>query len=289
MAVKLVPALGYCHGVQKVLRMAEEALADPANHPVYSYGSLIHNDQEIRRLEGLGLRIVDSLEGLHGGTLIIRAHGVVPEVFSEAERQEMRVLDGTCSQVRRAQKAAMQFLAEGRRVILYGDRRHPETIGIVGTAGGAVEVIESYQEAETLPGPIRNLGLLCQTTKSREVFQRICRCLLERSEDGSVVWKETACPMVWKRQGQVRKVALESDIMVVVGGRHSSNTRRLAETCEQAGAVTYLVETAEDLQPQWFGPGKTVGLAAGVSTPIWLIERIAERLEELMADALSSP
>lgn len=285
MAVKLVPALGYCHGVQKALRLASEALEDSKCHPVYSLGSLIHNDQEVQRLEKLGLHVVSSLEGLNDGTLIIRAHGVPPEVFEEAERRGLEILDGTCTQVRRAQEAAKELLQAGKRVVVYGDRKHPETIGILGAVGGNAEVVENTQDARELSGPIRNIGILCQTTKSSEIFREICSILRERSEEKFVECRETACPMVWKRQGEAREIAADTDIMVVVGGRQSSNTRRLAESCEQSGAKTYSVETAEDLNPSWFPAGKSVGLTAGVSTPLWLVQQVESRLEELIASA----
>ncbi|MGQ9523295.1 MAG: 4-hydroxy-3-methylbut-2-enyl diphosphate reductase [Armatimonadota bacterium] len=274
--VLMVSPLGYCHGVSKALRLAEQALNDPSSGPVHALGALIHNAQEMGRLVQMGLTVIESVDEAVGGTLIIRAHGVPPEVKQKAEAKGLRVVDGTCGQVTKSQRAAMALLEDGRRVLIYGDSQHPEVVGIVGAVGGSAEVIEDEDDARNLPPPYDRMGILCQSTKQPERFQKIVEIL--RSHGGDLVVKDTICPFVIRRQSKTRELAAAVDVMIVVGGRHSSNTRRLADLCLDVGTPVHHVETANDLRPEWFRGVQTVGVTSGLSTPTRLAEEVRDAI-----------
>jgi 4-hydroxy-3-methylbut-2-enyl diphosphate reductase len=276
LTVLLVSPLGYCRGVSKALRLAEEALSGTESGPVYALGALIHNPQEMGRLEEKGLSIVNSVEEVDRGTIIIRAHGVPPEVKQKAEAKGLRVVDGTCVEVTKSQRAARELLEAGRRVLIYGDSRHPEVIGIVGAVGGRAEVLESEDDARKLPPPYDRMGVLCQSTKQPERFQKIVEIL--RSYGGDLEVRNTICPWVIHRQEKTRELASAVDVMIVVGGKHSSNTRRLVDLCADLHKPVYHVETAEELQPEWFYGAKTVGITSGLSTPIRLAEEVRDAI-----------
>jgi small subunit ribosomal protein S1 len=279
--VLMVTPLGYCLGVSKALALARQALATSNGEPVHALGALIHNPQEMERLADEGLLTVQTVDEAQAGTLIIRAHGVPPNVISEARAKGLRVVDGTCKQVTRSQHEAAKLLADGRRVLIYGDGRHPEVIGIVGAVGGRAEVIESEEDALRLPPPYERMGVLCQSTKQPEQFQRIVELL--RSHGGDLEVRNTICPWVVRRQTHTRQLAASVDAMVVVGGKHSSNTRRLADLCAASDTPAYHVETADDLRPEWFHNVRVVGLTAGLSTPMRLVEEVRDAIYRIAA------
>jgi len=285
--VLMVSPLGYCHGVSKALRLAEQALSDPSSGPVHALGALIHNPQEMGRLVQMGLSVVESVDEANDGTLIIRAHGVPPEVKQRAEAKGLRVVDGTCGQVTKSQRAAKALLEEGRRVLIYGDSRHPEVIGIVGAVGGCAEVIENEDDARNLPPPHDRMGILCQSTKQPERFRKIVEIL--RSHGGDLVVKDTICPFVVRRQSKTRELAAAVDLMIVVGGRHSSNTRRLADLCSDVGTPVHHVETAQDLQPEWFRGVRIVGVTSGLSTPTHLAEEVRDAICRMASACTAHP
>jgi 4-hydroxy-3-methylbut-2-enyl diphosphate reductase len=276
MEIIFADELGYCPGVEHALRIANNA-TDNADGPVYALGALIHNHQEMGRLFSKGLKVINSFSEVDEGTVVVRAHGIPYKQYDEARERGLEVKDGTCSIVTRAQRAARKLKAEGRRVLIYGDPKHPEVIGLIGAVDGDAEVISSPEEAERLEGPFDAIGLLCQTTKQPDSFRRVAEILQAR---GDVKIMDTICPFVIERQKHTREVAGEVNVMVIVGGRHSSNTRRLAELSEQAGARVYHVETAEDLQPEWFDGVQRVGITSGLSTPLWVVEAVTTRIRE---------
>lgn len=280
MEIVFVEDLGYCPGVEHALRLANSEL-DRQDGPVFALGALIHNEQEMGRLFGKGLAVVQDFREVDEGTVVVRAHGIPYHEFDEAEERGLVVKDGTCSIVTRAQRAARKLRAEGRRVLIYGDPRHPEVIGVVGAADGEAEVLASLDDALALNvEPGERLGLICQTTKQPEKFRQVAEALLAR-EGADVKVSDTICPYVVGRQGETRKVAAEVDVMIVVGGHHSSNTRRLYDLSEQIGTRAYQVETPDEIQPEWFSGVRRVGVTSGLSTPMWIVEKVCERIRAL--------
>ena len=280
MEIVFVEDLGYCPGVEHALRVANKEL-DQQEGPVFALGALIHNEQEMGRLFGKGLEVINAFGDVDQGTVVVRAHGIPYKDFEDAKERGLDVKDGTCSIVTRAQRAARKLRVDGRRVLIYGDPQHPEVIGVVGAVDGNAEVIASLDEAHNLPvTPGERLGLICQTTKQPEKFQLIAEALKAKA-DVDVKVSDTICPYVVERQGDTRKVATEVDVMIVVGGHHSSNTRRLADLSVQAGTPAHQVETPDEIQREWFEGAQRVGVTSGLSTPMWIVEQVCERIRAL--------
>lgn len=280
MEIVFVDNLGYCPGVEHALRIANTAVVDP-DQPVFALGALIHNNQEMDRLFAKGLRVIQDFAEVDRGTVVVRAHGIPYKQFDEARDRGLDVRDGTCSIVTRAQRAARKLRGEGRRVLIYGDPKHPEVIGLIGAVDGEAEVISSTDQLDALGGSWDSVGLICQTTKQPEKFQEITAAVRQKSPDVKV--SDTICPYVIERQNDTRAVAGDVDVMIVVGGHHSSNTKRLADLSSQAGTAVRQVETPDELQPEWFEGVNRVGVTSGLSTPMWVVDRVCERIREIDA------
>jgi 4-hydroxy-3-methylbut-2-enyl diphosphate reductase len=282
MEIVFVESLGYCPGVEHALRLANNAV-DSHEGPVHALGLLIHNDQEMQRLAGKGLKVVNSFGEVSEGTVVVRAHGIPYQQFDEAKERGLDVRDGTCSIVTRAQRAARKLRAEGRRVVIYGDPNHPEVIGVVGAVDGQAEVISSVADARALSVSAGEaVGLICQTTKQPERYREVAAVLAQRCD---LKVTDTICPYVIQRQSETRQVAEMVDVMVVIGGHHSSNTKRLADLSAEAGARAYHVDTPDELDPAWFAGVKRVGITSGLSTPVWIVDQVVDRIREFGAGA----
>ncbi len=278
--VELAEESGFCFGVKRAIELA---LATVESEGVaYSLGPIIHNPQEIDRLTRRGLHVVESLEEVAAGApLVVRSHGVAPQLIVEARRRGLRVIDATCPLVKRAQQRAEELAEAGYRVVVVGETEHPEVQGIVAHAPGAV-VLEDGSPLEEL-GPSRKLGVVAQTTQSPLDYRRVVDRLLELEPDELRVYN-TICRATLHRQEAARALAQRADVMVVVGGRNSANTRRLAELCGAEGVPTHHIETAGELEPGWFSGAGLVGVTAGASTPAWVIEEVVRRLGRGGAD-----
>ncbi len=270
--------LGFCPGVRRAIKLAEAALR--RYEKVFVIGDLIHNEGEVERLKELGLRIVGTIEEIpEDGCMLIRAHGSPPQLIEKAKEKGIKIIDCTCSRVRRAQMTALKLSKEERYVLIFGDREHPEVQGILSYIKGKGWVIEDEEGALNLP-LVDKAGFLCQTTKGGEKFLRIARLLSERIKDFK--FEDTSCPEVEKRRTTSQELAKEVEIMVIVGGTRSANTKRLKEACEEMGVKSYLVERADDVKEEWFEEGKKVGITAGLSTPLWEIKEVEEKVREII-------
>jgi len=273
--VKLAAKAGFCFGVKRALDMAERTVETSS---AVSLGPLIHNQQVVKRLEEQGIRVVNELEEvLAEQTLIIRSHGVGPGVYKGAEDKGIQVVDATCPFVQKAQRLAAESAQRGQQVIVMGDKLHPEVQGILGWAGEQAIPIQTLEEAKGLPF-YPQLAVLAQTTQLAESFEGIVEELKHHTEDLTV--HNTICSSTAERQKAARELAQTVDVMVVVGGRNSANTRKLSSICEGL-TKTYLIETAEELEDDWFKEATSAGLTAGASTPYWIIEEVYKKMTEM--------
>jgi 4-hydroxy-3-methylbut-2-enyl diphosphate reductase len=276
MKVIVADSAGFCWGVERAVRMAIEATE--TGKRVYLLGEVIHNSEVIRDLERRGAVLVSSPDQVddRGGLLVIRAHGVSKKVKERARELGITVVDGTCPFVERVQQLAEGFESSGRVPIIVGKAGHPEVQGVLGHTRSGV-VVEKVEDVEMLP-EIGKVGVVSQTTWDREEFRRICRRIEERFED--VVVKDTICPTTRARIDGARRLAAEVDLMIVIGDRNSSNTTHLAEECSRI-TRTYLVGKADEIDPSWLHGVKSVGITGGASTPRWMIEEAARKLERI--------
>jgi 4-hydroxy-3-methylbut-2-enyl diphosphate reductase len=275
MKVKLAAKAGFCFGVKRALDMAERTVETSS---AVSLGPLIHNQQVVKRLAERGIRVVNELEEvLAEQALIIRSHGVGPSVYQGAENKGIQVVDATCPFVQKAQRLAAESAQMGQQVIVMGDKLHPEVQGILGWAGNNAIPIQTLEEAKELPF-YPQLAVLAQTTQLAESFEGIVEELKLHTEDLTV--HNTICNATAERQKAARELAQTVNVMVVVGGRNSANTQKLASICAEL-TKTYLIETAEELEVDWFKETTSAGLTAGASTPDWIIDEVYQKMSEM--------
>ncbi|MEQ3362326.1 4-hydroxy-3-methylbut-2-enyl diphosphate reductase [Raoultibacter massiliensis] len=269
---------GACYGVQRALDMAYAAICDGST--AYTLGPLIHNPQVVSKLEKRGVGVASSLDEVSDGIVIIRSHGVVPQVKQDAEAKGLPIIDATCPHVARAQKAASGLADEGYHVIAVGEAGHPEVEGMKAHAevsGGTCIVVAGPEE---LPEHIEEpVGIVVQTTQSKEALDAVVEALHARGIEPQV--KNTICFATRQRQEAAAELAEQVDALVVIGGRNSSNTTRLYDICKAICPRSHHVETPDEIDPAWFEGCAVIGVTAGASTPEDQIDSVVERLESL--------
>jgi len=274
MEIIVADKAGFCFGVTRAINTAFDAVAAGK---VYCLGPLIHNPQEVERLRQAGVETVEDFSSLKAGeTLIIRSHGVPPSIFEKAREQGLKIMDLTCPFVGKAQRHAEALHDEGYQVIVVGEKKHPEVQSIIGHAGANAVVIEAAQEVPGMKLGSR-LGVVAQTTQSYGNFSEIVLKLLRISKELKV--HNTICNSTTERQNAARLLASEVDVMVVVGGRNSANTTRLASICRQEGKPTHHIEVADEIKREWFLDAGKVGVTAGASTPDWVVKEVLNKLK----------
>jgi 4-hydroxy-3-methylbut-2-enyl diphosphate reductase len=278
MQVLLAEEYGFCFGVERAVEMVEGALSEGAT--VRTLGPLIHNTQEIQRLEAEGVREVGEPGDVgRGETAVIRAHGVTPQVQRDLETRAERVIDATCPFVTKVQKLAERAALEGRDVVVVGNPDHPEMIGVVGYAPGHTRVVRDASEVASLP-PLHAPLVVSQTTLKLSTFLEAAEAVRAKADaEPQVV--NTICSATRDRQDAARALAGQVDAFYVIGGKHSSNSLKLLSVCKEQCARSFLIETPEEINPADLSGAERVGVTAGASTPNWLIEQVVTRLREM--------
>lgn len=277
MKVTIAEACGFCYGVRRAVDMASQAETGTK-----TLGPIIHNPQVVARLSAQGVAPVDSLDEVGDGeTVLIRSHGVGPSVYEEASRRDIRVIDATCPHVKKAQQDAKKIVEEGKNLVIIGEKAHPEVISISQWGANRAIIIDREIEAEQIPFS-ESLGVVVQTTFSQEQFKRIAEILKTKTNDLDV--HMTICTATQQRQNAAVELAGKVDAMIVVGGRNSANTGRLAQVCREQGCPTYHIETAAELDTAAFRGMNHIGITAGASTPDWIIQEVVDIMENLQAE-----
>ena len=278
MKVLLADEYGFCFGVERAVDMVEEALSE--GDTVRALGPLIHNTQEMDRLQARGVNTISQpVQIQRHETAVIRAHGVTPEVQRELEEKAGKVVDATCPFVTRVQKLAARAASENRHVIIVGNPDHPEMIGVKGYAPDHAFVIKDETEVMALPKLIKPL-VVSQTTIKLKTFLDTAEAIKTKTDD-EVQIVNTICSATRDRQDAARALAGEVDAFYIIGGRHSSNSLKLLAVCQEQCAKSYLIETPEEINAEDLNGVEQVGVTAGASTPNWLIEKVVKRLEEM--------
>jgi 4-hydroxy-3-methylbut-2-enyl diphosphate reductase len=295
--VRIAQRTGFCYGVREAIDKAKEARA--AGKATHTLGQVVHNEGVIRDLRSLGIENVETLDEVdHGAAVVIRAHGVRPEVMARAEARGLEVIDGTCSWVIAEQRELQKLVDEGYTIVLLGTPKHPEVVGLLGFAPDAI-VVDEEDEWAAIPRKKR-MALISQSTQPPWKFEKLAAFLVSRSHELKII--NTVCPVTIRRQEDTLEAARSVDLMVVVGGKSSANTKELTRLCGIAGTPAIQVQSVADLtDPAVFGEAEVVGVTGGTSTPIEdlrdVVQRILEiggtedvaaRAEELAAAALAS-
>jgi 4-hydroxy-3-methylbut-2-enyl diphosphate reductase len=275
MEIKLAENMGFCFGVKRAIRIARQVRGE-TKEKVWTLGHIIHNPQVVRKLEEEGIIAVDDLSKIDSGYVIIRSHGVHPEILGKIREKKLKVVDATCTLVKKAQERAKQLVSEGYETCIIGEKEHPEVISIVGETEGKARVVDSTDNLKIVNDKV---GLVVQTTQSQDNLNKVVDYLLPRVLEIKVF--NTICDVTSKRQKEVEKLAKKSDIVIIIGGKRSANTSRLVGIAREVGCITHHIEEAKEIKEEWFIDVNRVSVASGASTPDWIIEDVIKKLKEI--------
>ncbi len=279
MEIILARDMGFCWGVRRAISIMEEVVQQEGE--VYSLGPIVHNPLVMAELEKRGVRAMNGNTPLEEGKpLAITAHGAGPEIYRLAKEKGIKLIDTTCPIVTRSQRWARRMAQQGFTVIIFGDAQHREVKGVLAwTEGKGMAVTEVSQ----VPRGLSRIALISQTTQEPRKFAAfVAQLLQERIEEiHEFRLVGTLCNVTASQQEAARELAHQADVVIVVGGRNSANTRHLAEVCQETGVPTYHIERAEELDPAWVRGCRRVGVTAGASTPDWAVQEVVNRLRQL--------
>lgn len=275
--IKEASKTGFCFGVRRAINLLEKVAKERGG--METLGAVVHNQQVLKSLTDIGVKVVNNVDDIRGDSVVTSSHGVGPDLKERIRARNINVISTTCPFVRRAQVAARRLAESGFFVIVYGNAEHPEVKGILGWAkdqGLATMDVEPITALEILP---RRLGILSQTTQVPSYFVEFTKKLIDVAfvKDTQIRIIDTICHDIRERQAAALEVARQADLMLVVGGRSSANTNRLAELCSQV-TDTYLIETAEDIQSAWAHGKAHIGVTSGASTAEQTVNEVIERL-----------
>lgn len=274
MEIKLAKCAGFCFGVKRAVDTVYEQAE--TGKTIYTYGPIVHNEEVVKDLNKKGVKVLEdkaALECLEGGSVIIRAHGVPEEIYRVLEKENLECIDATCPFVKKIHRIVENAGKEGEHVVIVGNPAHPEVEGIVGWCKGSVTVLETAEEAEKfVPPQGKKIRVVSQTTFNYNKFDYIVEIFQKKGYNVTVA--NTICNATEERQSSARELAREADVMIVIGGKHSSNTRKLYEICSEECADTYFIQTLDDLHLELPKAVRLVGITAGASTPNNIIEEV---------------
>lgn len=268
--------MGFCYGVRRAIKIAD-SVADSGIKAV-TLGPIIHNPQVVKRLAQKGVPAVNDLENLTDETVIIRSHGVGPSCYNTIKCKNLALMDATCPYVKRNQEITKRLVEDGKQVVLIGEKNHPEMKSVAEWAVGRSYMVENLQDVEMLPA-FHEVNIVMQTTFSVVLAARLIDAIRKKADRVEV--HKSICDATEQRQKAARELARQVDVMIVIGGRNSANTTRLADICREEGSKTYHIETAEELNPKWFLGQDKIGITAGASTPDWIIEEVVCIMENM--------
>jgi small subunit ribosomal protein S1 len=281
--IVLAQVAGFCFGVKRAVDIANAARLEHTG-TMTLLGPIVHNEQVIARMQAEGIGTAPALEAIQEGTVVLSAHGVAPAVVAQARAQGLNILDVTCPFVTKVHRSAKQLYDQGYQVLLVGDQEHTEVKGIVGAVealGGNVTVVSTADDVRALQAAAKlskKVGLVSQTTQRNGNFGEIVGEVAKTAADVRAV--NTICNATDELQDAAVRLARQTEVVIVVGGRKSANTRRLRQLCEEQGVPAYHIETAEEIEPAWLENKTEIGLTAGASTPDWIIEEVACALND---------
>jgi 4-hydroxy-3-methylbut-2-en-1-yl diphosphate reductase len=273
--------LGFCFGVRRAIKLIKNASGK--HRGIATLGPIVHNRLVVDTLAELGVNSVRSLSDVRDKCIGISSHGVPPHLLSDIEKRHLEIIDTTCPTVRKAQKAAKKLADAGFGVIIFGEAEHPEVKGLLGWAGDKAIATMDGEELAGIKLPKR-LGILSQTTQNKVQFAKFVKKVMDASfpEVQELRVVNTVCDETQKRQEAAVELARRSDLVIVIGGHNSANTKHLAELCSPI-AATHLIESAAEIKKGWIKGKKHIGITAGTSTPDEAIDEVAERLNRLLS------
>ena len=277
MTIEIDEKAGFCGGVSRAISLVEEALRN--GEEIYARGELLHNREEMDRLENLGLGITDSVEDIKGKRLFIRTHGESKEVLTTAANLGADIVDATCPKVKVSQKIIDRSHQDGYQIVIVGKKNHPEVTALMGYCGGKGIAVYHPKDLHKVD-PKRKTILIAQTTVPPEIFRSINSAIIPMVPDLTI--HDTMCSFVTKREQELEEFASLYDVVIFVGGKHSSNSRMLFQVCQRVNPQSYFVEKAGELKRIWFENADSTGITGSASTPLWQIENIKRALTTIL-------
>ena len=278
MKVKIAKEAGFCFGVKRAMKMAWDELESDAD--IYALGPLIHNKQAVQKYEEKGLKTIDTINDIpNNKNVIIRSHGVSKEVYDEANFKDLNIIDTTCPFVKKIHNIVNEFYEKGYKIIIIGDKNHPEIIGINGWCENSASIIKSIEDINNLN--LDNNDKYCvvsQTTLNLELYNTLVNELSKKLDN--ITFKNTICSATKTRQQAAKELSVDVDCMIVIGGKHSSNTQKLVNICKEQ-VPTFAIETKDDLDTEQLKDFNLIGVTAGASTPDWIIDDVMSFIESL--------
>lgn len=270
MKIVIAKNSGFCYGVKRALQLARET-GKKNNHRVFTWGELIHNPEVISELERQGIKVANSLSQLKAGdTVIIRSHGVSPDIYRALKRKRVKLVDATCPIVKKIQQAVKKLSRKSGEIIIVGNRNHPEIQGLLGYSRGKALVIENEDQAKTLPYKKKRM-VLAQSTQDGELFGKVVAALVEKTSELTVY--NTICESTRVRQESTAELARQVEALIIIGGRNSSNTNKLYQISRRLLPRTYFIESPEEITPEMLQGVTRIGLSGGASTPPEVIKK----------------
>ena len=267
---------GFCFGVKRAIQIATETAQ--SHEKTVTLGPIIHNPQMVEYLQKKGLHSIDDINDIQDETIIIRSHGITADNYKKLKEQDKKIVDATCPFVKKAQEFAQKLIEDGYQLYILGEKNHPEVEALLSYIDDTAVVVSNPDIAFPKPRKGR-VALIAQTTQSEDKFERLAARLLSYCEELQIV--KTICNATILRQEATRNLSQKVDIMIVIGGKNSANTTRLAEIARAEGCKTYHIETQEELKDEWFEDVENVGITAGASTPNWIIHSVKEKIKEM--------
>ncbi|UWD47355.1 4-hydroxy-3-methylbut-2-enyl diphosphate reductase [Clostridioides difficile] len=279
MNVKIAKNAGFCFGVKRAMKMAWDEV-EKNDSGIYALGPLIHNKQAVARYEQKGLKTVDEIDIIPDyENMIIRSHGVPEKVYKEAKNKKLKIVDTTCPFVKKIHTVVSEYHNKGYEIIVIGDMKHPEVIGINGWCENSAIIIKAVEQMENMEfDNSKQYCVVAQTTINPDLYSNIVDKLSDKLEH--IVFNDTICSATKTRQEAAKELAREVDCMIVIGGKHSSNTQKLVKVCEDL-VPTFAIETKDELDVNMLKKYKDLGVTAGASTPDWIIEEVITFIENL--------
>jgi len=278
MTIEIDEKAGFCGGVRRAISLVEKALRE--GEEIYTRGELLHNRQEMERLRAMGLCVADSLEAVKNKRLFIRTHGEGKHVLAEAQNLGVELVDATCPKVRASQKIIDKAHQDGFQIVIVGKEHHPEVAALMGFCNGqGIVVYHEKDLAKVIPE--KKTILIAQTTVPPEIFRRL-RDLLVSLVPNLTIY-DTMCSFVTNRERELEEFAQRYDVVIFVGGKHSSNSRMLYTVCRRINERSHFVESEAEIDLYWFEHARSVGITGSASTPLWQIENIKNALSGLLS------
>ena len=277
MKIELASKYGFCYGVKRAIKIAEE------HKNSFTYGPLIHNKDEIARLkDNFNIGLIEELEDIENdNAVVIRTHGIPKDELAQLKKQENQIIDATCPYVTTPQNIVSKMSKEGYSIVIFGDKSHPEIKGVVSYAQNPKDAFVVLEENELKELPLKSkIAVVSQTTKKPEDFLKIVNELILTKREVRVF--NTICNATFENQDAAAELAQRADIMIIIGGKHSSNTKMLHSIAQNYCPDSYLIENEQELQADWFKNKNLCGISAGASTPDWIVQNVIDKIQEII-------